>query len=74
MMSSIEILKLSKAIYSEKAIVETIRAFSHLAEIELSVSDDYYICRFSHCRYERTLTMDEFGNYLIDLMNTKGFA
>ena len=73
-MSSTEIFKLNKGIYSEKAITETIRAFSHLAEIELNDSDDYYICRFRQCRYESTLTMDEFGNYLIDLLNTKGFA
>lgn len=74
MMNSAETLKLNKDIYSNKAITETIKAFQKLATIELAESEQYYICKFSQCRYEKTITMNEFGNYLIDLMNTKGFA
>ena len=74
MMSNAKILRLSNEIYSERAIKETIRSFSKLAEIKYSKSENYFICEFKKCVYDTQLTMDEFSNYLIDLMNTKGFS
>lgn len=73
-MSNADILKLNKDVYTEKAVREAIKAFKNYARIELTSSDQYYVCTFNQCRYNSGLTMDEFGNYLIDLMNTKGFA
>ena len=74
MINNTDTLKLSKDVYSSKAIYETIKAFQKIATIECTESEQYYICKFFRCHYETSLTMNEFGNYLIDLMNTKGFA
>ena len=63
-------LLLQKNIYSEQSISDAREAFSGIASISLDENDDYYVCSFSSCAADETLTMKEFENYLIDLANT----
>lgn len=63
------ILKLSKEIYSHNVVLQSINAFSGLAEIAISIELNYWTCCFTNCKVDPLQTISEFENYAIDLMN-----
>ena len=66
------VLQLSRELYPIESIKEAITAFQDLCKIRISTHDKkYYTCSFSSCLFDTTITMREFENYLIDLVNTK---
>ena len=62
-------LLLHKSIYNEQSINAAREAFLGIASISINTINDYYLCSFSDCSADETLTMKEFENYLIDLVN-----
>ena len=62
----------SKLIYSEQCILTAINDYKRLAEIKLSVNDNYYICEFKNCKIDSERIICEFNNYLIELLNLHG--
>lgn len=65
------ILKMNKQIFDVGLIETAVRAYTNLATIILSENSEYWICSFSDCKYSEALTVSEFENYVIDLMNCK---
>ncbi len=63
-------LFLNKNYYSREHIAAAVTAFAGLCRVELSETDDHYVCVFSKCTYDVDVTKKEFENYLIDLINT----
>lgn len=45
--------------------------FKGLADISVVVEERYYRVRFRNCNYPEQITMNEFENYIIDLMAKK---
>lgn len=65
------ILTLNKDIYDIHSVNNAIRAYAKLTEIECSERNDHWICIFKNCRYDASLTMMEFENYLIGILNRR---
>lgn len=63
-------LRFHKEIYAGWALQSAVAAYGALATITIRDDDEYHICQFDRCRYEEKLTVKEFQNYLIDLMNS----
>lgn len=61
----------SKELYPEACIESAIRAYDGIAKITIIQNKTYHICQFSNCIADNTLVMNEFGNYLIELLNEK---
>ena len=49
-----------------------IRDYGRIATIILHDNRDNYLCTFCDCVVDTKRVMHEFGNYLIELMNTQG--
>ncbi len=62
-------LNLSKEIYTQSKIEKAIKDYQSLCEIELEENVKYFSCIFNNCKYSMDLTINEFENYVIDLMN-----
>lgn len=62
------------AIYSENAILRALDDYRGICTIVISKTNCLLICEFSECKYDLKDTMDEFLNYVIDLMNTNAYA
>ena len=60
----INMLKLHTEIFSLDKISYTIDAFKNIAKITVTQKKDYYICVFSHCKFDIEKTICEFSNYL----------
>lgn len=67
------ILKLNKQIYDAAAVENAINAYRQLAAITLSEDAAHWCCTFRDCVYSESLTVSEFENYVIDLMNSKHY-
>ena len=63
---------LNKMIYSKDDIIYTIRKYKNISEISISENTKYYICEFTKCKYYLDITIGEFENYLINLLNASG--
>lgn len=63
-------MEIKKELFSEKALIEAIKAFSHLCTIKISESATGWNLEFENCLYGCELTGKEFENYLIGLENT----
>ena len=59
-----------KTIYSKGAIIKAIDDYKKLAKIDLSENLEYYICDFADCVIDPERIIKEFGNYLIEIMNS----
>lgn len=68
---SIKIL-LNRNIYPNWAVVRAVADYNALASIEITADREYLICTFKNCRYDETLTVKEFLNYLVNLLNSTG--
>lgn len=62
-------LSLSKELYSETLVRQSVEAFAQIADINIIISSKYYICDFLNSKYSLNETIKEFENYLIDLTN-----
>lgn len=56
-------------IYESSTIQQAVKAYSSLARIEFHRQNDYIVCNFYDCKYDKKITIKEFLNYLIDLSN-----
>ena len=60
----------NKELYSIHSIYAATEAFRHLADFKVSEDQTYIIVAVLHCQYNDDITSSEFGNYVIDSMNT----
>lgn len=67
-------LLLRKEIYQRKYIEQACAEYQSLADLEIRDFGSYYEVAFQNCIYPKKVTMDEFENYLIDLMVKKCFS
>ena len=62
-------LELNTEIYSVENILQTCEVYKNLAEIRARKKKGKIILIFEKCRYECSITMKEFENYLINIEN-----
>ena len=67
-----DIQRFSKAFYSSESIKRAIKDYKRIATITCSEEERYYVCRFSNCVIDTQKVINEFNNYLIELMNSRG--
>ena len=68
------ILRLNKQIFDYGTVVTAIKAYMDLATITIDDDRLYWVCSFYDCVYPESLTICEFENYVIDLMNSKHYG
>lgn len=62
-------LSLSKEIYRIDNIKKAVDDYQKLASIVISEDENYFYCVFEETIYDVNLTINEFENYVIGLMN-----
>ena len=62
-------LSLHMSIYDLEHILRAVDAFRALACVHVQTEAEYYICSFTKCVHDPSVTQKEFENYIIDLMN-----
>ena len=62
----------SKAFYTKKVIIDAVNDYKKIARIKLFEDDEHYRCEFCNCVVAIQVVINEFNNYLIELMNSKG--
>lgn len=62
----------TKNFYSREVLNQAIDDYKRIAVIELLEDGQYYHCAFSQCAVDTQLVINEFNNYLIELLNSKG--
>lgn len=67
-------ISLSKEIYPVQTIERAIADYAALASVETYEENGRVTCCFSQCRYDEELTVNEFLNYLVDLLNSTAYA
>lgn len=65
-------IRLVKEIYSLEVVEKGLNAFSECGEFELTESDRHYCIEVENSKYSPIITLREFENYLLDMVNTKG--
>ena len=58
---------LNCAIYESSIIQQAVKAYSSFARIEFHRQNDYIVCTFYDCKYDKEITIKVFLNFLIDL-------
>ncbi len=62
----------NKNVYPKEVIASAIDDYRNISEIELYEEDNnYYKCRFNKCLLAPSIVMNEFNNYLIEILNSK---
>ena len=62
----------NKNVYPREVIIYAINDYKNISEIELyKENNDYYRCRFNKCLLDPSIVMNEFANYLIEILNSK---
>lgn len=64
-------LYLHTDIYSESSIKATCDAYKGYARIKIKWKEQYAELIFDKCKFEESITMKEFENYLINIENMK---
>lgn len=64
-------LHLNTDIYSESNIRKTCGVYKDYARIKIRSRKQYVELTFDKCKYEPSITMKEFENYLINIENMK---
>ena len=64
-------LYLNKLIYNKSSILQAQNAYRNICTIFINENADYWICEFQNCKYEEVITIKEFENFLIDILNTR---
>lgn len=65
-------LLLNKNIYVKRNIQVVIEVFKKLCKVTIEENSKYWELTFSECVYDKTRTVKEFENYLIDYINSEG--
>ena len=68
-LKTMKIIEFYLNLYDQKCIEKSIEDFSDIAEIILEKYDNKIICRVLNSKSDINLTVCEFSNYIIDLMN-----
>lgn len=61
----------TKAFYPKEVLKQAINDYKKIAKIKLVEDVWYYKCEFSRCSVNTQLVINEFNNYLIELLNSK---
>lgn len=64
-------LLLNKDLYGRAAILAAIQQYHGLALIRVHEKGNHWECTFSDCKYDMQVTMKEFENYVIDMINAR---
>ena len=62
----------TKTFYSKEVLNQAIDDYKKIAKIKLLEDGDHYKCEFFRCAVDTQLVINEFNNYLIELLNSKG--
>lgn len=62
----------SKSFYSKEVLNQAIIDYKKIAKIKLLEDGEHYKCEFRRCAVDAQLVINEFDNYLIELLNSKG--
>ena len=69
-----KIRKFDLDIYPVSIIKKAVLDYSHIAKIVVTPRKKYAVCHFLWCKVNEERTVDEFSNYLIDLISVRGNA
>lgn len=61
-----------KTFYPKEVLNQAIDDYKKIAKIKLLEDDEYCKCEFLRCAVDTQLIINEFNNYLIELLNSKG--
>jgi hypothetical protein len=61
----------NKQFYEDSDLRHAIADYSSLSKISIFEEEAGWRCEFENCRYDLEITMGEFCNYLISLMNSR---
>lgn len=64
-------LLLRKSIFDINSINKAKNSFKELCSISIKETEKYFVCSFSSCVYDDCITVSEFENYIIDLINNE---
>ena len=64
-----KVLHLNKDIYSIARIKNAVLAFKDYADMGITEHKEYIYVSFLQCKYDESITVKEFENYLIGLEN-----
>lgn len=59
-------------IYPMEQLQRAAKEYSSLANVKIFRAGTFANCLFTHCKYDQQLTVDEFCNYVIDLIGSRG--
>lgn len=62
----------TKTFYRKEVLNQAIDDYKKIAKIKLLEDNEYYKCEFFRCAVNTQLVINEFNNYLIELLNSKG--
>lgn len=64
-------LYMNKSIYEIKFIRNAIKDYANIANIDILESDTYFEIIFRESIFDMSVTIKEFENYIISIMNSK---
>ena len=64
------VITFNKELYSIQSVNAAIEAFKNFADFKTSENQSYITVSVVNCRYDENQTVAEFGNYIIDSMNS----
>ncbi len=62
---------LNKDLYDKAVILSAIQQYHELALIQVHEKGNHWECIFSDCKYDIQITMKEFENYVINIINAR---
>ncbi len=67
-------ISLNRNIYPDWAVARAAADYQALASIKITADGGYLLCSFRNCKYDEALTVREFLNYLVNLLNSSGLS
>ncbi|MCR4635963.1 MAG: HxsD-like protein [Butyrivibrio sp.] len=61
--------KFTKEFYDINTIKSAIKAYSEIAQFNITEDNNYYYCDVISCKYDPVLVLNEFSNYVLGTMN-----
>lgn len=62
----------TKTFYPKEVLDQAIADYKKIAKIKLLEDGEYFKCEFFQCAVDTQLVINEFNNYLIELLSSKG--
>ena len=62
-------VRYKKSLYAYEALSESAEAFGHLCKISIDDANEYWQVEFENCVEDEHLTVKEFSNYIIEIIN-----